>query len=95
MKIRLTIAYIGNLIDIISTLYLISIGFEEINPIAVWLLQWPSFFIVSKIVVMTAAVIMFWYARNEICAVIASWIVCLLYGSIALYYVWFFIQIFG
>lgn len=95
MKTRLTIAYIGNLIDIISTLYFTSIGFVEINPIMVWLLQWPMLLITVKIVVMTAAVILFWYARNEICAVIASWIICLMYGSIALYYVWFFIQVFG
>lgn len=80
MKPRLTIAYIGNLIDIVSTLYFTSIGFVEINPIMAWLLQWPILFIAVKILVMTFYVILLWYARHEMMAVIASWFASLLYG---------------
>lgn len=90
MKTRLTIAYVGNLIDIIATLYFTSIGFVEINPIMAWLLQWPILFIAVKILVMTFYVILLWYARHEMMAVIASWFASLLYGGIAIYYVWFF-----
>lgn len=90
MKNRLLIAWVGNLIDTASTVILCCVhGFTEINPIMAWLLRCPVLFVAVKLTAMTSVVIWLWHNRNEKRANIASWIVAVVYGAIATYYVVF------
>lgn len=91
MKTLLTIAYLGNLIDTAATLYLHSLGFVEANPVMARLLCHPVAFAAVKIVAMTAVVWWIWKRRGDRKADIASWIAAITYGTIAIYYVIFFI----
>lgn len=90
MKNRLLIAWIGNLIDTASTVILCcGHGFAEVNPIMARLLHIPALFVAVKLTAMTAVVIWLWRNRNDKKTNIASWIVAVVYGAIAIYYVVF------
>ena len=86
MKLRLLIAYFGNIIDTISTLYLINKGYTEINPIMAKLLKFPWLFALVKIGIMTAIVARLWACRYNTNAQIVSWVAAIIYGAISIYY---------
>ena len=86
MKLRLIIAYLGNIIDTTATLYFINKSFMEANPLMVLLLQLPWLFIVVKIGIMTAVIARIWVYRKNKYAQVASWVVMAIYGALALYY---------
>ena len=94
MKTRLIIIWLGNLIDCVSTLYVCSRGFAEVNPVMAWLLKSPPLFVLVKIGTMTALVFPLWQERTDKKAIAASWIAAILYGALTLYYacifyIWF------
>lgn len=94
MKLRLIIAYFGNIIDTLATLYFINKGFIEINFLMALLINIPWLFVIIKIGVMTIIIIRLWMCRENKYAQIASWIVMILYGIISIYYgiiiaIWF------
>ena len=86
MKIRLLIAFIGNLIDTAATIYLTGLGYTEINPIMAPLLQWPALFASVKGAAMTAVLLWIWKRRGDRKASAAAWIASVVYGTIAVYY---------
>lgn len=93
MTITLIILCLGNIIDVLATLYLTSLGYQALNPLMAWLLQWPVIFVAVKAVTVIAATIVFWYAREMKTAIIASRIVSIYYAVIAVYYVIFLMMI--
>lgn len=94
MKLRLTIAFLGNLIDMVATLWLVSLGYHEANPVMRWLLNYPILFVTVKLGLMAALLCYLWHERENKLAVIASWIAAVVYGAISIYYcVWFIIII--
>ena len=90
MKIRLYLIFCFNIIDIVSTLYVIQHGGIELNPICAWLLQWPLVFVVSKIAVATLLLILLWVLQEYKVARFASWILFIEYTYIAFYYAFMF-----
>lgn len=88
---KLSVAYVGNIIDIIATLLLTGLGAEELNPIMAWLLQWPAAFVTVKIILMSYAVTVIWFAPKTRTTEICVWIVFLTYGLIGLYYIGIFL----
>lgn len=91
MKTRLSIAFIGNLVDTVSTIILHhKYGFVEGNPAMAWLLQYPWLFASVKMVVMTAVLFWLWCNKESKYAKIASWIAAAVYWAIAIYYGIFF-----
>jgi hypothetical protein len=87
MKIRLIIAWVCNLVDTAATLDLIRQYVDwEINPISAWLLQWPPVFAAVKLVVMSIAVAFCWWQRNWRLCKAASWVLCVEYLAVAVYY---------
>lgn len=91
MKISIIIAWICNLIDMASTLYLCGNGYAvEVNPLMHWLLQWPLAFAMVKIGVMTALVVWIWHSRDSRYARIAAVVAAVIYGGISVYYVTIF-----
>ena len=77
MKTRLIIAYLGNIIDTVSTLYLFREGHPELNPLMAWLLQCPLLFGIVKICTMTAVIVLLWMLRGKKCFRFASWVAAL------------------
>ena len=90
MKMRLIISFVGNLIDIIATLYLTNLGYMEANFIMARTLQWPLLFIAIKLLAMTLVLVLLWRERHDKKAIFASWIACIVYGLIGVYYVFIF-----
>lgn len=89
MKTRLTIAYIGNLIDLIATLYLTKQGFHEVNPFMRPLLGCPWLFAAVKILAMTWVCLFLWKRREDRHALPLATLAAVVYGLIAVYYmVW-------
>ena len=89
MKTRLTIAYIGNLIDLIATLYLTKQGFHEVNPFMRPLLGCPWLFAAVKLLAMTLVCLFLWKRREDRHALPLATIAAAVYGLIAVYYmVW-------
>lgn len=87
MIARPIIAWFGNLIDTISTVYLYTNGLGvEINPISAWLLNSPPVFVVVKLTLMTAAVWFIWRNRDRTLFRVAGWILAIEYLLVALYY---------
>lgn len=86
MKTRLFIAYVGNIVDTASTLYLFGKGHPELNPLMAWLLQCPLLFGIVKICTMTVVIVLLWMFRKKMCSLLASWVAALVYGAIAVYY---------
>ena len=89
MKTRLTIAYIGNLIDLIATLYLTKQGFHEVNPFMRPLLGCPWLFVTFKLLAMTWVCLFLWKRREDRHALPLATFAAAVYGLIAAYYmVW-------
>ena len=86
MKLRLIIAFIGNLIDVIATLYLTHLGYAEANLVMAQLLCQPGLFILIKITLMAIALLWIWKRQGDQLANAASWIAAIMYGAIAIYY---------
>lgn len=82
----LIIAYLGNIIDTVATLYLMDKGFIEVNPFMAALLQSPFIFALVKISIMTILVIRLWMCRESKRARIASWVAAGLFGGLSVYY---------
>lgn len=93
MKWTLFILCVGDLIDTFASLYLISIGYQELNPIMSPLLEYPFIFVAVKLLTLLFATVLFWYAREMKTAIIASRIVSIYYAVIAVYYVIFLMMI--
>ena len=92
MKLRLCITYIGNFIDLISTIYLTRLGFYEVNPFMRPLLAYPWLFSLVKLSAMTWVCWFLWKNRNDKHALPLATFSSVFYGAIAIYYiVWFFI----
>lgn len=91
MKTRLTIIWLCNLVDTISTLYLYGLGYVEANPIMNWLLQTPCLFVMVKLLTMSAIVLYLATRPLTKYTITTSWIVSIIYGAIAIYYCTFFI----
>jgi hypothetical protein len=86
VKTPLIIATIGNLIDMVSTLYLNGRGYTEANPIMAALLPHPVLFAAVKIGGMALALWILWRNRESQIARITAWVAAGLYGLIAVYY---------
>lgn len=89
MKQRLIISYFGNLFDMIATLHLYyNYDGDELNPIAAWTLQRsPWYFVLYKLGCMTLLTILVWWKRDWLISKIASWMVCISYAAISVYYI--------
>ena len=89
MKTRLTIAYIGNIIDTIATLSLTEQGFHEVNPFMRPLLDCPWLFAAVKTLAMTWVCLFLWKRREDGHAIPLATFAAAVYGLIATYYmVW-------
>ena len=89
MKTRLTIAYIGNIIDTIATLHWTEHGFYEVNPFMRYLLDHPWLFATVKILAMTLVCLFLWKRREDRHALPLATFAAAVYGLIAAYYmVW-------
>jgi hypothetical protein len=86
MKTPLIIAAIGNLIDMVATLYLNGRGYTEANPFMSALLPHPFLFATVKIGAMALALWILWRNRDSQIARITAWVAAGLYGLIAVYY---------
>lgn len=90
MKTPLLIAYLGNFIDMVSTLYLYGLGYTEINPIMAPLLRFPAVFAVVKLFAMGCALHILWRNRAHRAAHWLAWLAAAVYGAISIYYGVFF-----
>ena len=90
MKAFLIIAWLCNLIDTIATVYLTSIGYVEANPVMAQLLSYPLLFITVKTLLMTGLCAYLWLKRTDKHAKPLATLAAIVYGAIAVYYVWFF-----
>lgn len=91
MKTRLIVAWLGNLIDLIATLYLVNDPVcVELNPISAFLLQFPPLFAAVKLIVPTVAVLLTWRFRERKLFQVASWALFVVYLFVAVYYACFF-----
>lgn len=86
MKTRLTVAYIGNIVDTIATLHLSKLGCYELNPIMRHLLDWPVVFVLVKLTAMTAVCLFLWKNREDTHAMPLAAFAAVVYGGIAVYY---------
>lgn len=92
MRTRLIIAGIGNLIDLIATLYLTKQGFHEVNPFMRPLLDCPWLFAAVKLLAMTWVCLFLWKRRDDRHTLPLATFAAVVYGLIAFYYVaWFII----
>lgn len=86
MKAPLIIAAIGNLIDMVSTLYLNGRGYSEANPFMAALLPYPALFVSVKIGAMALVIWILWKNREDKTARKTAWAAAGLYGLLAVYY---------
>lgn len=93
MKTRLTIASIGNIIDLIATLYLTKQGFHEVNPFMRPLLDCPWLFAAVKLLAMTWMCLFLWKRREDRHALPIATFAAIVYGLIAVYYMFWVIAI--
>lgn len=93
MRIRLTIAYIGNFIDLIATLYLLQIGFYEVNPFMRPLLNYPCLASIVKLSAMTWVCWFLWKNKDDKHAKPLATFAAVVYGIIAFYYIIWFVVI--
>ena len=91
MKARLAITYIFNLIDLIATMYLVSLfGLSvEGNPIGRWLIRTNLVYVV-KIAVVGLALLLLWKFKNNKLAIVGSWVILITFSLLTVYHV--FIQ---
>lgn len=95
MKTKLIIAGVGNFIDAIATFILTQrFSFMELNPIMAWLLQWPVFAMVSKVIVVTGILLFAYYTKRQQYMNIFATFAALLYGSMGIYYIVMFMMLF-
>ena len=98
MKVRLAITYIFNLIDLIATMYLVSLfGLSvEGNPIGRWLIR-TNLVYPFKIVVMGGLLVTIGLLgkidKKYVSAL--SWIVLVIYTLVVLYHIVIFINLCG
>lgn len=89
MKVRLIVTYIFNLIDLIATMYLVSLfGLSvEGNPIGRWLIR-TNLVYPFKIVVMGGLLLAIGLLgkRNKKAANIGSWVLLTVFTSLILYH---------
>jgi hypothetical protein len=90
MKSLLFTAWIGNAIDMVSTLHLTKNGFVEANPVMRRVLEYPAAFVLVKLGTMTALVFWLWHRRQDRHAKPLATIAAVVYGAISVYYLWFF-----
>ena len=93
MKLLLLIAWLGNLIDTIATVYLTSIGYVEANPIMAQLLNYPVIFVIVKLLLMTWLCAYLWLKRLDKHAKPMAIVATTVYGTIVIYYMWFFYSV--
>lgn len=86
MKTPLRIAYLGNLIDMVSTLYLYGLGYTELNPIMAPLLRFPAVFAMVKCCAMGYALRILWRNKAHQMSKVLAWVAAAVYGVIAIYY---------
>ena len=87
MLLRLAIAWICNLIDIVATLFFYTqYEGEELNPISAELLHSPPLFVTVKLAVLTGAVAFIWWKRDWLFCKAVSWVLFIEYLAVALYY---------
>lgn len=92
MKTKLIIAFIGNIIDIVSTLILMRYyEFIEINPVMAWLLQWPVLAAACKIIAVTGILLFIYYTKRDKYTDLMANIAAMIYGGLGLYYIIIFI----
>ena len=89
MKVLLLIAWLGNLIDTIATVYLTSLGYIEANPIMAQLLNYPVIFVIVKLFLMTGLCAYLWLKRLDKHAKTMAIVASVVYGLITAYYAWF------
>ena len=89
MKVLLLIAWLGNLIDTIATVYLTSLGYVEANPIMAQLLNYPVIFVIVKLLLMTGLCAYLWLKRLDKHAKPLAIDAAIIYGLITAYYAWF------
>ena len=89
MKILLLIAWLGNLIDTIATVYLTSLGYVEANPIMAQLLNYPVIFVIVKLLLMTGLCAYLWLKRLDKHAMPMAIVASVVYCLITAYYAWF------
>ena len=93
MRTLLITAWLGNAIDMVSTLYLVNRGFVEANPVIRRVLEYPALFVLVKLGAMTALVFWLWHRREDRHAKPLATIAAAVYGLIAVYYIlWGMIQ---
>ena len=90
MKLLLLIAWLGNLIDTIATVYLAGLGYAEANPIMAQLLEYPVIFVIVKMFLMSGLCAYLWLKRSDRHAKPMAIVAVIVYGAIATYYAWFF-----
>lgn len=93
IRTSLLIAWLGNLVDMVSTLYLHSIGYTEANPVMACLLDTPLVFALAKITLMTLLLLYLWQKREDKHAKVLSGLAAVIYGAITIYYGVFFLFI--
>lgn len=86
MKVLLLIAWLGNLIDTIATVYLTSIGYVEANPIMAQLLNYPLVFVIVKLLLMTGLCAYLWLKRTSKHSKPLAAFAATVYGAISIYY---------
>ena len=91
MKLLLLIAWLGNLIDTIATVYLTSLGYVEANPIMAQLLICPLGFVLVKVLLMTGLCAYLWLKRLDKHAMPMTIVASVVYGLITAYYAGFFL----
>lgn len=89
MKLRLTITYFLNLIDLIATLYLVSLfGLDiEANPIGRWLIKTNLVYFVKIVVV---GLILYVVSKSRI-GNICSWVLLIAFVLLTVYHLVVFV----
>lgn len=97
MKVRLIITYIFNLIDLIATMYLVSLfGLSvEGNPIGRWLIR-TNLVYLFKIGLVGGLLLAIGLLgkRNKKAAIIGSWVLLLAFSTLTVYHGIIFLSIF-
>ena len=86
MKVLITTFFVGNLVDIVATLFFTGLGLPELNPIVAVLLNWPLVFVAVKLIIASVLSYILWIERADKLAIACAWVLALVYGAIAIYY---------
>lgn len=86
-RIMLIVTFLFNLIDTLSTLYLVHLGLEEANPACRSLLfVSPWLFIAWKFIVPSLALWVLWCFRDRKSVQLLTWIPFVVFGLLAAYH---------